>query len=76
METKICFTCKEDLPLEKFRKVKEGTYSIPSAKGVLVNCKWCNINIELKQGAVRRVDGKFQIMDWTDSKIIADNLQG
>ena len=75
VETKQCFTCKEDLPLEKFKKVEEGVYSIPSAKGVLVNCRRCNAINELKQGAVRRVDGKFKVMDWTDEEIVIDNMR-
>ena len=71
-DRKICFTCKENLPLHKFKKVKEGDYCILSSKGTLVNCKECSISNELKNGVVRRVDGKFQVLNWTKEQIIED----
>ena len=74
MKTKNCFICKKDLPLDKFKPIEKGVYSIKRDMGVLVNCRQCNISLELKQGAVRRIDGKFQVMEWTDEEIINDNL--
>lgn len=72
--TKKCFTCKKDLPLIKFKSIPEGSYQQKSWLGCSINCRNCNIKRELKNGVVRRVEGKFQIMNWSKEEIISDNL--
>ena len=74
MESKDCFICKKHLTLDKFKTIPKDAYQQKSWLGVGINCRQCNISIELKQGAVRRVNGKFQIMEWTDEEIINDNM--
>jgi len=72
--TKKCFSCKKDLTLRKFKSIPEGSYQQKSWLGVSICCRNCNIKRELKNGLVRRIDGKFQIIKWCKTKIIFDNL--
>jgi hypothetical protein len=72
--TKKCFSCKKDLPLRKFKSIPETSYQQKSWLGVSISCRNCNIKRELKNGLVRRIDGKFQIVKWCKTKIIFDNL--
>lgn len=72
--TKQCFTCRKDLPIKNFKKIPEGDYQQKSWKGTQINCRNCNIKREIKKGLVRRIDGKFQIMNWSKEEIISDNL--
>lgn len=76
MTTKKCFTCKNDYPLYKYKAISEGSYQQKSWLGRSINCRNCNIKRELKQGLVRRIDGKFQVLNWCKTKIILDNLKG
>ena len=75
MQTKKCFKCKQDLPLERFKKIDENDYQQKSWLGRLINCRECNISLELKQGVVRRVNGKFQVLNWSKEEIIKDNMK-
>lgn len=73
--TKKCFTCKKELELRKFKSIPPDAYQQKNWLGCSINCRNCNIKRELKNGLVRRVDGRFQVMDWCKTKIILDNLK-
>jgi hypothetical protein len=74
MKTKKCFSCKKDLPLSDFKRIDKEDYQQKSWLGRLINCRECNIVIELNKGVVRRVNGKFQVLDWSKEQIIKDNM--
>ena len=75
MQTKRCFKCKKDLPIESFKKIDKNDYQQKSWLGRLINCRECNISLELKQGVVRRVNGKFQVLDCSKEEIIKYNMK-
>lgn len=72
--TKQCFKCRKELPIKNFKKIPEGDYQQKSWRGTQINCRNCNIKRELKNGLVRRINGKFEVVKWCKTKIILDNL--
>jgi hypothetical protein len=71
---KSCFSCKKDLPLKKFKSIPDGNYQQKSWLGVAICCRNCNIKRELKNGVVRRLNGRFEVLKYTKKEIIFDNL--
>ena len=74
-QTKKCFGCKKDLELRKFKSIHPDAYQQKSWLGCVICCRNCNIKRELKNGLVRKIDGKFQVVNWCKTKIILDNLK-
>jgi hypothetical protein len=74
-QIKQCFSCKKDLEVRKFKSIDAKVYQQKSWLGCAICCRNCNIKRELKNGLVRRIDGKFQVMEWCKTKIILDNLK-
>jgi DNA-directed RNA polymerase subunit RPC12/RpoP len=60
MESKICFSCKRNLPLFLFH-VNDSKYQREADKGVVIECRLCTFKRIKKQNGIimQRVDGKF-----------------
>lgn len=50
METKRCFTCKQEFTLDQFLKVPEKDYMLPTDKGTTVECRTCTFKRFMRDG--------------------------
>jgi hypothetical protein len=50
MDHKICFTCKENKPLDQYFKLPEKDYQLKSDKGHSIECRECAYNRIIRNG--------------------------